>query len=192
MSGPERREQLVDVARGVFAERGFEAATIEEIAEAAGVSKPIVYQHFGGKDGLWDEVVERAVTSLVTRIAEGLDTERLSQAAEGSAGGFLAFIEEEADAFRVLLHDGPGDAEGGTLALVIDEIAVQVEGMLGAVFVDRGYDEALAPMYARMLVGAVALVGQWWLDVREPPRDVVARHIVNLTWNGLRHLEHDP
>ncbi len=191
MTGAERREQLIEVGRHVFAERGYEAATIEEIADAAGVSKPIVYQHFGGKDGLWDEVVERAVTSLVARIAAGLDNARLSLAAQESAAGFLAFIEDEEDAFRVLLHDGPGDTEGGTLALVIDEIAVQAEGMLGATFADRGFDERLAPMYARMLVGSVALVGQWWLEVRDPPRDVVARHIVNLMWNGLRHLDPD-
>ncbi len=192
MTGVERREQLIVVARGVFAERGFEASTIEEIAEAAGVSKPIVYQHFGGKEGLWDEVVERAVASLVARIAAGLDQDKLRDAAQESASGFLAFIEEEEDAFRVLLHDGPGDAEGGTLAIVIDEIAVQAEGMLGAVFEERGYDEALAPMYARMLVGAVALVGQWWLEAREPSRELVAKHIVNLTWNGLRHLDPNP
>ncbi|HVD28025.1 MAG TPA: helix-turn-helix domain-containing protein, partial [Mycobacteriales bacterium] len=52
MSGKERREQLLDVGRSLFAEKGFEATSTEEIASRAGVSKPIVYEHFGGKEGL--------------------------------------------------------------------------------------------------------------------------------------------
>ena len=56
----------------------------------------------------------------------------------------------------------------------------------------RGYDPKLAPMYAQMLVGMVALTGQWWLDVRNPTKDEVAAHLVNLAWNGLSHLEGQP
>lgn len=189
MSGPERREQLIDVARGVFAARGFEAATIEEIAEAADVSKPIVYQHFGGKEGLYAVIVDRAVADLVGRITDGLVHGANRRSAEESAAAFLAFIEEEEDSFRILLHDGPGT--DGSLSLVIGEIADKAEKLLADQFRTQGYDPRTAPMYARMLVGATALVGEWWLDVRRPPRDEVARHIVNLMWNGLANLDAD-
>lgn len=192
MSGPERREQLIDVARGVFAERGFEAATIEEIAEAAKVSKPIVYQHFGGKEGLYAVIVDRAVGDLTERITTGLMHGASRESAEASAAAFLAFIEEEEQSFRILLHDGPGSGPEGSLSLVIGEIAERTEKLLAAQFKDLGFDKNTAPMYARMLVGATALVGEWWLEERKPPRDEVARHIVNLMWNGFKNLERVP
>ena len=59
-------------------------------------------------------------------------------------------------------------------------------------FVERGYDPKLAPLYAQMLVGMVALTGQWWLDVRKPKREEVAAHLVNLAWNGLSGLDPKP
>jgi hypothetical protein len=80
----------------------------------------------------------------------------------------------------------------GTLASVLADVASRAEKLLVAEFGERGFDENTAPMYARMLVGAVALVGEWWLEVREPPREVVAAHLVNLLWNGLRQLDRDP
>jgi AcrR family transcriptional regulator len=58
MSGRERRQQLVEIGRRLFAERGYEATSVEEIAERASVSKPVVYEHFGGKEGLYAVIVE--------------------------------------------------------------------------------------------------------------------------------------
>ena len=64
--------------------------------------------------------------------------------------------------------------------------------MLVREFGRRGISTEFAAMYAQMLVGMVALTGQWWLDVRKPPKAEVAAHLVNLAWNGLSHLEGDP
>ena len=73
MSGQERREQLLDVGRRLFAEKGFEAVSVEEIAAKAGVSKPVVYEHFGGKEGLYAVVVDREMTYLLVAITDALD-----------------------------------------------------------------------------------------------------------------------
>ena len=70
MTGKERREQLLDIGRRLFAERGFEGTSIEEIAAKAGVSKPVVYEHFGGKEGLYAVVVDREVDRLLTLAEE--------------------------------------------------------------------------------------------------------------------------
>ena len=78
MSGQERREQLLDVGRKLFAEKGFEAVSVEEIAAKAGVSKPVVYEHFGGKEGLYAVVVDREMTYLLVSIAEALGAEDAS------------------------------------------------------------------------------------------------------------------
>ena len=64
--------------------------------------------------------------------------------------------------------------------------------ILAGDFSRRGLDPDLAPLYAQALVGSVSMAAQWWLDVREPKKEVVAAHLVNLCWNGLTHLESDP
>jgi len=80
----------------------------------------------------------------------------------------------------------------GTFASLISDIATQVEHILGSEFKARGFDPKFAPMYSQMLVGMVALTGQWWLDARRPKKAEVAAHLVNLSWNGLSGLEPRP
>jgi AcrR family transcriptional regulator len=168
MSAQERREQLVGVGRAVFAERGYEASSVEEIAERAGVSKPVVYQHFGGKEGLYAVVVDREVRRLSDSITRCFDAVTPRLVAIGAADAFLTYIEEHEEGFRVLVRDAPTPLTGGSFATVLADVAQRCERLLVDEFGDRGFDEATAPMYARMMVGAVALVGEWWLDVRKP------------------------
>ncbi len=193
MSGRERREQLIGVGRQVFAERGFEAASVEDIAERAQVSKPIVYEHFGGKDGLYAVIVDREVRALLGRIVAALDAADHPRAAvERAADAFLSYIEEERDGFRILVRDAPVGSSSGTFVSVIGDVAANAELILAEEFFSRGYDTALAPLYARALVGMVALVGEWWLEAGTPGRHDVAAHLVNLAWNGLKDLRLRP
>ena len=69
MTGQARREQLLDVGRALFAERGYQGASIEEVAHRAGVSKPVVYEHFGGKEGLYAVVVDREMRELLEHLS---------------------------------------------------------------------------------------------------------------------------
>ena len=89
MTGKERREQLLVIGRHLFAERGLEGTSIEEIAAQADVSKPVVYEHFGGKEGLYAVVVDREVDrflALATRLLQGEDTmEKFEVAADRAA-----------------------------------------------------------------------------------------------------------
>lgn len=194
MTGAERREQLLGVARSLFAEQGFEATSIEEIAERAGVTRPIVYEHFGGKEGIHAVVVDREVTRLSELLAAPLvEASSNRQTAERAATAFLGFIEEDPDGFRILTRDAPAGAGAGrSLASVLSDVAARTAELLSTAFEQRGFDPAIAPMYAQMLVGAVAQVGEWWLEVGEPPRDEVASHIINLMWNGLSAMVPDP
>jgi AcrR family transcriptional regulator len=192
MTGKERREQLLDIGRRLFAERGFEGTSIEEIAVQAGVSKPVVYEHFGGKEGLYAVVVDREVERLLstaTRILGGAHTREKFEAA---AIALLKYIEDDSDGFRILVRDSHPASGVGTFGSLISDIASQVEYILGDFFRARGYDPKLAPMYAQMLVGMVAMTGQWWLDARKPKLEEVAAHLINLAWNGLSDLEVKP
>ena len=192
MTGQERRAQLLDVGRSVFAERGFEGASIEEIAHRAGITKPVVYEHFGGKEGLYAVVVDREVKRLLARFEGELEQESPRAKLEAAAEAFLTYIEEEQEGFRVLVRDSPVTSKAGSLASVIGDIASQVEYIFTEEFKARGFDVKLAPLYSQALVGMVALVGEWWLDAGKPSRKIVTAHLVNLAWNGLKELEKKP
>ena len=194
MTGKERRQQLLDVARELFAEKGFDGTSIEEIAHRAGVSKPVVYEHFGGKEGIYAVVVDREMQylldSVVTTLAGGDGHPR--ELLERAARALLDYIEGSSDGFRIMVRDSPVARATGTLSNMLHNIARQVEHSLELHFDARGYDPKLAALYAQALVGMVALTGQWWLEVRRPKKDEVAAHLVNLAWNGLSHLEGKP
>ena len=188
MTGRERREQLVQVGRALFAEKGFDGTSIEEIAARAQVSKPVVYEHFGGKEGLYAVVVDREMSDLLNRLTSSLSAGHPRALAEQAALALLTYIEEEADGFRILSRD----STAGAFSSLLNDIASQVEYVLVRQFSEHELNPKHAAMYAQMLVGMVALTGMWWLEERKPKREEVAAHIVNLGWNGLAHLEAKP
>ena len=192
MTGRERREQLLDVGRALFAEKGFDGTSIEEIAARAGVSKPVVYEHFGGKEGLYAVVVDREMSDLLDRLTEALADGHPRQLVERAALALLTYIEEQTDGFRILSRDSPVAGSSGTFSSLLNDIASQVEHIMARELDARGMQAKLAPMYAQMLVGMVALTGQWWLDARKPKKADVAAHLVNLAWHGLSGLEVKP
>jgi AcrR family transcriptional regulator len=192
MTGAERRQQLLDVARSLFAEKGFDGTSVEEIAHRANVSKPVVYEHFGGKEGIYAVVVDRETRVLLDRMVSTLHGGHPRELLEQAAVALLDYVEDCHDGFRILVRDSPVASSTGTFSTLLNDIASQVEYVLAHEFDERGYDDKLAPLYAQALVGMVALTGQWWLDARKPKRDEVAAHLVNLAWNGLSNLEHKP
>ncbi|MBC6450285.1 TetR/AcrR family transcriptional regulator [Actinokineospora xionganensis] len=193
MTGKERRQQLLDVARALFAEKGFDGTSIEEIAHRANVSKPVVYEHFGGKEGIYAVVVDREMHSLMDGMTEALSEDAHPRLLlERAAGALLNYIEGSTDGFRILVRDSPVASSTGTFSSLLNDIASQVEHILGIQFSKTGYEPKLAALYAQALVGMVALTGQWWLEVRKPKKNEVAAHLVNLAWNGLSHLEGKP
>jgi AcrR family transcriptional regulator len=193
MTGKQRREQLLDIGRRLFAERGFEGTSVEEIAATAGVSKPVVYEHFGGKEGLYAVVVDREIQTLLDAMTASLITPAPPrQVLEQAALQLLGYIETSSDGFRILVRDSPVTGTTGGFASLISDVASQVEYILAGQFAARGFEARTAPLYAQMLVGMVALTGQFWLDHRKINKEEVAAHLVNLAWNGLSGLEPNP
>ena len=192
MTGSQRRHQLIDIARSLFAERGYEATSVEEVAQRAGVSKPVVYEHFGGKEGLYAVVVDREMSALLDRITSSLTNNRSRPRLEQVVLALLTYVEERTDGFRLLIRDSPASITSGTYATLLNDAVSQVASILAGDFTRRGLDPELAPLYAQALVGSVTMAAQWWLDSREPKKEVVAANLVNLMWNGLARLEPDP
>ncbi len=112
---------------------------------------------------------------------------------EQAALALLDYIETDTDGFRILVRDSSvGVVHRHLLQPAVSDVAGQVEHLLGVEFKSRGFDAKIAALYSQMLVGMVALTGQWWLDARKPKKAEVAAHLVNLAWNGLSGLEPKP
>ena len=168
--------------------------TVEEIAAKAGVSKPVVYEHFGGKEGLYAVLVDREMSYLLDSISGALvdtaDAHRVPARVLLERAGMALFdyIERYPDGFRILVRDTPigGDSEmriastGGTFAGLLVDVAARVDDLLATQFKAHGISTKWAPLYSQMLVGMVAQTGQWWLDVRKPRKEEVVAHLVAL------------
>ena len=195
MTGPQRREQLLEVGRKLFAEKGFEGTSVEEIAAKADVSKPVVYEHFGGKEGLYAVVVDREMLRLEKIVTESLKTGRSRVRIEQAVLALLTYVEEDTDGFQILVRDmQPG--QDRTYSTLLNDAVAQVSHILAQAFIRSGLDPDNAVLYGQALVGMVSMTAQWWLDERleerGPSKEQVAAHIVNLCWNGLAGMEADP
>src|SRR5690349_19972543 len=155
MTGSERRQQLIEVAKSLFAERGYEGTSIEEIAQRANVSKPVVYEHFGGKERLYAVVVDREMSALVDGITNSLTrmtNNRSRLRIERVALALLTYIEERTDGFRILIHVSPAAITSGTYVTLLNDAVIQVSSILAGDFARRGLDPEMAPLYAHALV----------------------------------------
>jgi AcrR family transcriptional regulator len=160
LSGTERRAQLIDVGRTLFAQRGYEATSMEEIAERAKVSKPILYEHFGGKEGLYAVIVDREMDYIVRRIVEAIGEGSARERIEKATLSFLTYVKYHPDGFAVLSQDSPMTSTRGRLSSLLNDLAERVGDIFAVSFKAAGFDVKMAPIYAQALVGHGDLRGQ--------------------------------
>ena len=158
MTSTERREQLITIARGLFAERGLDGTSVEEIAAHAGVSKPVVYEHFGGKEGLYAVVVDREVRALESAIQTALATPNANyrEIIERGTLALLDYIDGCPDGFRIISRDSAIPSHNATFASILSDITERVEDILELPLTRRGYNPGLGHVFAQGLVGLVA------------------------------------
>lgn len=192
LTGAERRTQLIQVGRSVFGEKGFEGTSVEEIAERAGVSKPIIYEHFGGKEGLYAVIVDREMEHVVSTITDTISAGTPRERVERAALAFLIYVRDQPDGFAVLSHDAPVGGRRGSMWSLLNEVADRVGDVFVGAFQDAGFSTKGAAIYAHALVGMVTFVGQWSTETHKPKVEEIASHISALAWMGLRHLPRKP
>jgi AcrR family transcriptional regulator len=171
----ERREQLIlEVAGTVFAREGYHPASMDEIAELAGVSKPMVYAYFGSKEGLYLAYIDRAGRDLLKRLesaapAGGAPTDAL----QARITEFLAFVQEHGDGWKVLFGEF---ASRRPFAERVAEIRARIVDAMRRMLEDAGLPCAprAADALAHALVGAGESLANWWLEHPEVPREEVA------------------
>jgi AcrR family transcriptional regulator len=187
---------MLEVAGRVFARRGFHAASIEEIAEGAGISKPMVYNYFGSKEGLYYAYIELAGQRLLDRIALAatsveesgtLDPERRLLA---SAVAFFSHVDENREEWSVLFSELA--ARGAPFSREVAAVRRTITDRTAALFdivleragihpADVGGTEPLA--YA--FVGAGESLANWWLEHPEEPIEAMAQRLLDVAWIGL-------
>ena len=194
MTSYQRREQLIEIGRSLFASKGFEAVSVEEIAATAKVSKPIVYEHFGGKEGLYAVVVDREMRALTDTLINALSDPQAHprQIVERTALALLTYVEENAEGFRVLTRDSPKTDPAGSFNSLLGDISIRVEDILTEAFKRQHLPAKGVPYYAQMLIGMTVYTCQYWADQRKLSKEQLAAHIVNLAWYGLSRMEAKP
>lgn len=194
MTSYQRREQLIAIGRALFASKGFEAVSVEEIAASAKVSKPIVYEHFGGKEGLYAVVVDREMRALTDALIGSLNDADAHprQIVERAALALLTYIEENPEGFQVLVRDSPSTDPTGSFSSLLGDVSSKVEQILVEWFKRQHLPVKSAPYYAQMLVGMTVFTGQYWADRPKLGKEQLAALIVNLAWHGLSRLEAKP
>ena len=161
-----RREQLLDVALRLFARKGFKATTMDDIAEQAGVTKPLLYQHFASKRSLYLELVESVAERMLDTVEAATSKARTPR--EQVEGGFTAYFEmvlANAEAFQLLLgSDSPGDpGMSRMLRHVEDVLAAAVSDLI-----DAGLDDDHRRMLAYAVVGMAEGASRAVLTSRDP------------------------
>jgi len=189
----ERRNQLLEVSRGVFAERGFEAATLEEIAERAGVSRPIVYGHFGDKQRLFEAVVNAEIARVEAAVGEAIAAPGAPRdVLERGLRAFFRYVREHPEGHAVLTRDAPLHLSDAGLGVMLDGLAARISEAIARAIRALGLDSAPAPIYANALIGLGAHVGRWWRDHPEVPLEIITTHTTTLLWSGFGGMINDP
>jgi AcrR family transcriptional regulator len=190
-----RRNQLLEVALQRFAAEGFHGTSMEEVAEAAGVTKPVLYQHFGSKRTLYLELLETVGQELVDKVRDAVAAE--DDPYQQVLAGFRAyfrFVCERTSAFQLLFGSGArsSDEFAEAVGAVERSVAAAVSAFIEA-DIDSGYLELLG--YAIVGLGEVA--ARFWVGRHEeagyPDLDpaeakVLAARLADLVWAGLRGL----
>ncbi|MDQ1396609.1 MAG: hypothetical protein QOG64_1868 [Acidimicrobiaceae bacterium] len=185
-----RRRQLLDVALEVFAANGFHRTSMEEVADAAGVTKPVLYQHFGSKRELYLELLDDVGGQLMEAIAKAVAS--ADRPREQVLGGFLTyfrFVADHQSAFNLLFGSGARRDEefADAVRKVEDTIAEAIAPLIAA-----DVDEDHRRLLAHGLVGLAEGTGrQWVASGLDLDPEVVGQRIAELAWAGLRNIHRD-
>ncbi len=183
--------QTLGVAHGLFAERGYGAVTMEEIAAAVGVTKPLLYNYFGNKERLYIACLERAGDALTRTVGEAIvDTESPGDALASGVRAFFAFLDSDRAAWAVLFDETlPGSGEvADRVAAYRDQIVALVSASLLAQLPDPRRKRAKVEIEAlsAALLGAAEELARWWLRTEAISAGEAAELLISTVEPGIR------
>jgi AcrR family transcriptional regulator len=182
----QRRATLATAASELFAQRGYDHASLDELAAQVGVTKPIVYRHFASKKDLYLELLAAHRDELLRTLAEGMtEAGPLAERVPAVADGWFAYVEAHPFAWAMLFADVTGDPEIRAFHATMRDTARAV--IAGLVKDERGLTLApdlLMPV-AELLRSGMTGLALWWLEHRDVPRATLVEAITQTTWHGL-------
>ncbi len=181
-----RRLQLLGAARDVFVAQGYHAAAMDEIAERAGVSKPVLYQHFPGKLELYLALLDESTEELIRLMSEALSsTTDNRQRVPATFKAFYDFVAGTGEAFRLVFESDLGNqpAVGGRIDQMMSDCADMVSQFIRE---DAGVSDAEAHLLGMALVGMAQVSARYWLRTgQEIPKDAAELLLARLAWRGI-------
>lgn len=195
LSAEERREQILRAAMEVFAERGYQEASMIEIARAAGITPAVIYDHFASKAELQITLLERQTEELLVFVGTAVagDFEDATERIRVGVEAFFTFVEENPYAWRMLFRDPPTDpAILSTYRRIhqqaTDGIALFLRGSAPPALLDDPQADRDLEMFAEMLKMAQNGLAVWWYDHREVPRKELVDRVLEFCWIGLERI----
>ena len=184
----ERREQLLHTAVAVFAEHGFHATSMNDVAEAAGVTKPVLYQHFSSKRELFIELLADIGAELRETIAKATaDASGPRQQIENGFRAYFGFVDEQTDSFKVLF--GSGARRDPEFASFARNVEASIAAAIAELIVVQGEPVSHGLTLAHSIVGMTEAASRYRLaHDREPDVDTLAAQLSQLAWSGLRGI----
>jgi AcrR family transcriptional regulator len=191
----DRREELLDAADRVVRREG-PRVSMNAIAAEAGITKPILYRHFGDKNGLYQALAERHSEALLDRIRDALGAPLdRRELVENVLDTYLAAIESAPQIYRFLAHPDPasdGLSPAGPLAPTLQAIASELSAAIASQ-IDLGPNrDLLAETWGQAITGMVLAAGDWWLEHRDYPREHMVQTLADLLWGRLAAAADNP
>jgi AcrR family transcriptional regulator len=180
------RARILEAALAVFAERGYNAASIAEIGARAGIAKSVMYHHFGSKAGLYEAIVKAQTADLVKQVAEAVAANSSAPRLRTGVDAYFAFLKSRPTVWRLLFRDPPTDPE---LIEVHRRLQGQRARSLSSLLTEekkRGNKDT--KLFAELLTTAVRAYATWWLDHPRVTRARVVDAVMDFTEAGVRKL----
>ena len=185
-----RRGELLAAADEVLRADG-PGASMSTIAARAGVTKPILYKHFGDKGGLYQALAERYLHMVLEHVRAALAAEKDPRTRiRNTIDAYLAFIEREREVYAFLMHRAVGERTEAqvTVAGFIKDLGNEIAVILGEELRAADMDSGAAEPWAHGMVGMVYLAGDRWLEHRTMPRERLVDYLTDLLWSGFSQL----
>jgi AcrR family transcriptional regulator len=193
LSAEERRESILDAANHVFGEHGFEHVRIDDVAAAAGISKALIYEHFGSKQELYGELMNRAAMDLVTVLVQAASAPGMEGPLrmENAAAAGFQWVQDHPDAFHMFVRDVTDPQISQTQeALRRASVAAMVNVMeMEPPETRAGIARRQTEQIAEMIVGGWYALAEWWLRNQEVPREELMTSMLAFMWLGLGQMQ---
>jgi AcrR family transcriptional regulator len=180
------RARILEAALQAFAERGYNAASIAEIGERAGIAKSVMYHHFGSKAGLYEAVVEAQTADLVTAVAAALPEDPAAPRLRVGVDAYFRFLRSSPTVWRLLFRDPPTHPE---LVEVDRRLQQKRSQLLTSLLAQEGSQTRKGKqLFAELMTTAIRAYATWWHDHPRVPRERVVDAVMDFTQAGVKRL----